>query len=65
MNIYSVREKMIIQYMKEVLDIEVENLYVSETTDADICVEYYIGDTPYHDRFQMSHVVAWVWSKLK
>lgn len=65
MNIYCLREEMILQYMKEVLDTHVESVYVVETTDADIRIEYNVGDTPYHDVIQMSNVIAWVWSKVK
>jgi len=65
MNIYTLRENMIIAYLKEVMGVVAQSVYVYETTDADIKVEYHENDVCHYETLQMSLVIAWIWSKMK
>lgn len=65
MNIYTMREDMVVSYMKEVMGVDAQSVYVYETTDADIKVVYHESGLDHCETLQMSMVMAWVWSKVK
>lgn len=66
MNIYNVRENMIMEYLKDVEGADVTAVYVTETKDADLLIDITNSDGhTYTESLQMSFVMAWVWSKIK